>query len=51
MSGTAFCIAILNQVNKLVSPIVPKNLNNTIRPEDDPFVEHFQTPAILEILY
>jgi hypothetical protein len=26
-------------------------LTNTIRPEDDPFVEHYQTPPILEILY
>lgn len=28
-----------------------KNLTDTVRPEDDPFVEHYQTPAILEILY
>lgn len=27
------------------------SVNNTIRPEDDPFVEHYQTPPILEILY
>lgn len=26
-------------------------LTDYIRPEDDPFVEHYQTPAILEILY
>jgi len=26
-------------------------LTETIRPEDDPFVEHYQTPPILEILY
>jgi len=26
------------------------SLTKTIRPEDDPFVEHYQTPAILEIL-
>ncbi len=25
-------------------------LTKTIRPEDDPFVEHYQTPAILEII-
>ncbi|KZX15099.1 hypothetical protein MBCUT_17220 [Methanobrevibacter cuticularis] len=25
-------------------------LTDTVRPEDDPFVEHYQTPAILEIL-
>lgn len=28
-----------------------KSLTDTVRPEDDPFVEHYQTPAILEILY
>jgi hypothetical protein len=28
-----------------------KSLTRTVRPEDDPFVEHYQTPAILEILY
>ena len=27
------------------------SVNDTIRPEDDPFVEHYQTPPILEILY
>jgi hypothetical protein len=27
------------------------SLTDTIRPEDDPFVEHYQTPAVLEILY
>jgi len=26
-------------------------LTKTIRPEDDPFIEHYQTPPILEILY
>jgi hypothetical protein len=26
-------------------------LTDTIRPEDDPFIEHYQTPPILEILY
>lgn len=26
------------------------DLTETVRPEDDPFVEHYQTPAILEIL-
>ncbi len=26
-------------------------LTDKVRPEDDPFVEHYQTPAILEILY
>ena len=26
------------------------SLTKTVRPEDDPFVEHYQTPAILEIL-
>jgi hypothetical protein len=28
-----------------------KSLTQTVRPEDDAFVEHYQTPAILEILY
>lgn len=28
-----------------------KNLTATIRPEDDPFVEHYQTPVIMEMLY
>jgi hypothetical protein len=27
------------------------SLTDTIRPEDDPFVEHYQTPPILEILF
>ena len=27
------------------------SVNNTIRPEDDPFVEHYQTGPILELLY
>lgn len=26
-------------------------LTDTIRPEDDPFIEHYQTPPILEIFY
>ena len=26
-------------------------LTDTIRPEDDPFVEHYQTPPILEIFW
>jgi len=30
---------------------VMKGLADTVRPEDDPFVEHYQTPGILEILY
>ncbi|MGB4028294.1 MAG: DUF2193 family protein, partial [Acetomicrobium sp.] len=28
-----------------------KGLTDYIRPEDDPFVEHYQTPPILEIFY
>ncbi|HOB17251.1 MAG TPA: DUF2193 domain-containing protein [Candidatus Methanoculleus thermohydrogenotrophicum] len=27
-----------------------KGLTETVRPEDDPFVEHYQTPVVLEIL-
>lgn len=29
---------------------VLKGLTDTVRPEDDPFVEHYQTPVVLEIL-
>ena len=28
-----------------------EKLTETVTPEDDPFVEHYQTPAIMEILY
>jgi hypothetical protein len=28
-----------------------KGLTKTIRPEDDPYVEHYQTPVIMEMLY
>jgi hypothetical protein len=28
-----------------------KNLTTTIRPEDDPYVEHYQTPVIVEMLF
>lgn len=27
-----------------------KGLTKTVRPEDDPFVEHYQTPVVLEVL-
>ena len=27
------------------------SVTETIRPEDDPFIEHYQTPPVLEILY
>ncbi|WOX55829.1 DUF2193 domain-containing protein [Methanoculleus palmolei] len=27
-----------------------KGLTTTVRPEDDPFVEHYQTPVVLEVL-
>lgn len=30
---------------------VLSSLTDKVRPEDDPFVEHYQTPPILEILY
>jgi hypothetical protein len=30
---------------------VMTSLTKTVRPEDDPFVEHYQTPPILEIMY
>lgn len=31
--------------------MILKSLTKTIRPEDDPFVEHYQTPVVMEILY
>ena len=30
--------------------MILKGLTKTIRPEDDPFVEHYQTPVVMEIL-
>jgi hypothetical protein len=30
---------------------VLEKLTNTVRPEDDPYVEHYQTPVVMEILY
>jgi hypothetical protein len=39
----------VNSVNTHYNTLV--SLTDTIRPEDDPFVEHYQTPAVLEILY
>ena len=39
----------VNSVKAHYSTLV--GLTDTIRPEDDPFVEHYQTPAVLEILY
>lgn len=39
----------INSVNAHYN--ILSSLTDTVRPEDDPFVEHYQTPAILEILY
>ncbi|MPL83204.1 hypothetical protein SDC9_29471 [bioreactor metagenome] len=38
----------VNSVNTHFNTL--SSLTDTVRPEDDPFVEHYQTPAILEIL-
>lgn len=38
----------VNSVNTHFNTLT--SLTDTVRPEDDPFVEHYQTPAILEIL-
>lgn len=38
----------VNSVNAHYNAL--ESLTDTIRPEDDPFVEHYQTPVILEIL-
>lgn len=39
----------INSVNTHYETLT--SLTDTVRPEDDPFVEHYQTPPILEILY
>jgi hypothetical protein len=39
----------INSVNAHYDTLT--SLTDTVRPEDDPFVEHYQTPPILEILY
>ncbi|KZX15652.1 hypothetical protein MBFIL_06240 [Methanobrevibacter filiformis] len=39
----------VNSVNTHFNTL--SRLTDTVRPEDDPFVEHYQSPAILEILY
>ncbi|WP_292517117.1 DUF2193 domain-containing protein [Methanoculleus sp.] len=38
-------------INSVVSHYeVLRSLTKTVRPEDDPFVEHYQTPVVLEVL-
>ncbi|RSD33149.1 MAG: hypothetical protein CI953_1780, partial [Methanohalophilus sp.] len=39
----------INSVNAHYNVLT--SLTDTVRPEDDPFVEHYQTPPVLEILY
>ncbi|MBP2133848.1 hypothetical protein J2128_001802 [Methanomicrobium sp. W14] len=39
----------VNSVNAHFTTLT--SLTDYVRPEDDPFVEHYQTPVILEILY
>jgi hypothetical protein len=39
----------INSVNTHFNTL--SGLTDTVRPEDDPFVEHYQTPPVLEILY
>lgn len=41
----------VQSVNAHYDILTKISVNGTIRPEDDPFVEHYQTPPILEILY
>ena len=41
----------VNSVNAQYDLFNKLCVNNTIRPEDDPFVEHYQTGPILELLY
>ncbi|HVP21083.1 MAG TPA: DUF2193 domain-containing protein [Anaerolineaceae bacterium] len=41
----------VQSVNAHYDILTKISVNGTIRPEDDPFVEHYQTPPILELLY
>jgi hypothetical protein len=41
----------IQSVNAHYDILTKISVNGTIRPEDDPFVEHYQTGPILEILY
>jgi len=41
----------IESVNAHYNILKDISVNGTIRPEDDPFVEHYQTPPILEVLY
>lgn len=41
----------VQSVNAHYDILTKISVEGTIRPEDDPFVEHYQTPPILEILY
>ncbi len=41
----------IQSVNAHYDILTKISKDGTIRPEDDPFVEHYQTPPILEILY
>ncbi len=49
-SGQSAAVIDLHKTSVTAHFTALKGLTKTIRPEDDPFVEHYQTPVVLEIL-
>jgi len=49
-SGQSEAVINLHKASVVSHYNALKSLTNKIRPEDDPFVEHYQTPVVLEIL-
>jgi hypothetical protein len=49
-TGQSAAVIDLHKTSVLSHFNALKGLTKTIRPEDDPFVEHYQTPVVLEIL-
>ena len=49
-SGQSAAVIDLHKTSVISHFNALKGLTKTIRPEDDPFVEHYQTPVVLEIL-
>lgn len=48
--GQSKAVIDLHKVSVKAHYTILTKLTKTIRPEDDPFVEHYQTPVVLEIL-
>ena len=49
--GQSKAVIDLHKISVKTHYTILSKLAKTIRPEDDPFVEHHQTPVVLEILY